>query len=260
LENWSAAANELRGVMRTDQDPEFQRESRFLVAELYERDKNYTEAIEHYRYYAHNFPVPFAQNIEAQFKLTELYATTKDGEKRNFWLGKLINAHDSAQSPTPRSLYLAAWSATQLADQQYDTFTSIKLKLPLKNSLKKKKSALESTLKGYEKALGYGVEEFATKANYRIGEIYGALSRDLMQSERPKGLSELELEQYEILLEEQALPFEDQAIEIHAANSVRSWDGVYDDWVKNSFKALAKLLPGRYNKVEQGIEVSDEIY
>lgn len=260
LENWSGAATELRGVMRTDKDPEFQRQSTYLVAELYEKADNKDQAIEFYRNYAHRYPVPFADNIEAQQKLAELYKATNDTDKRNFWLRKLISSHDSAKTATPRSLYLAAWSANDLAEQHYQSFSNIKLKLPLKTSLKRKKNALEIALRGYEKTLSYGVEEFTTKSNYRIGDIYATLSRDLMQSQRPKGLSELELEQYEILLEEQALPFEDQAIKIHTANSQRSWLGIYDEWVKDSFTALAKLLPGRYDKPEQRIEVSDEIY
>ena len=102
--------------------------------------------------------------------------------------------------------------------------------------------------------------EFTTQASFRIGEIYAQLSRDLMDSQRPNGLDELELEQYEILLEEQAYPFEEKSIEIHQANAQRSWKGTYDQWVKRSFDALAKLLPGRYNKQETRLEVSHEIH
>lgn len=261
LEQWSQAADELLVEMRRDPDPEFQRQSKLLVAELYERDQQYDLAIEHYRAYAHNFPEPFAENMEAQFKMTELYERENDAIKRNFWLKKIVDTHDGAGAQqTGRSSYLAAWASNDLADQQYRTFSAIKLKLPLKNSLKRKKSSLEKTLAAYEKTLNYGVQEFATQANYRIAEIYSELSRDLLDSERPPGLSALEQEQYNILLEEQAFPFEDQAIEIHAANSQRSWQGVYDEWVKSSFSALAKLLPGRYKKPELGVEVSDEIY
>jgi hypothetical protein len=108
--------------------------------------------------------------------------------------------------------------------------------------------------------LSYGVSEFTTKANFTIGEIYSQLSKDLMNSQKPTGLDELAMEEYQSLLEEQAYPFEEKAIEIHEANIKRSWDGTYDDWVKQSFNVLAKLLPARYNKTETRVEVSDEIY
>ncbi|WP_317932538.1 tetratricopeptide repeat protein [Halioxenophilus sp. WMMB6] len=261
LEEWSQAAEALLAEMKRDPDPEFRRQSTLLVAELYERDGKQSEALAQYRDYANRYPEPFSENLEAQYKLTELYRDAGERDKRNFWLKKIMSSHDHAgRQQSARSSYLAAWAGSDLADQQYRTFAAIKLRLPLKNSLKSKKAALESTLKAYEKTLSYNIQEFTTQANFRIGEIYAELSRDLMDSERPKGLSELELEQYEILLEEQALPFEDQAIEIHAANSERSWIGVYDDWVKSSFEALAKLLPGRYAKPEQSVEASSEIY
>ena len=112
-------------------------------------------------------------------------------------------------------------------------------------------------MKAYQKTADYGVSTFATEAGYRMADIYAQLSRDLMDSDRPDGLNELELEQYDILLEEQAFPFEDNAIDIHEQNASRSWNGLYDDWVKSSFVSLKKLLPGRYDKPELKVEVTD---
>jgi len=73
-----------------------------------------------------------------------------------------------------------------------------------------------------------------------------------MSSERPKNLSKDELEQYDVLLEEQAFPFEEKAIKLHEVNAARTKDGTYDEWVQKSFAALAQLNPGRYGKVEIG--------
>ena len=57
-------------------------------------------------------------------------------------------------------------------------------------------------------------------------------------------------EQYDVLLEEQAFPFEEKAIELHETNAQRTGDGVYDEWVQRSFDVLAKLKPARYAKAE----------
>jgi hypothetical protein len=83
-----------------------------------------------------------------------------------------------------------------------------------------------------------------------MAELYRQLAADLMASERPKNLNEEELEQYDVLLEEQAFPFEEKAIELHETNAQRTGDGVYDDWVQRSFDVLAKLKPARYAKTE----------
>ncbi len=45
-------------------------------------------------------------------------------------------------------------------------------------------------------------------------------------------------------------PFEEQAIQVHELNAARAKDGVYDDGVRASFKALAELKPARYGKTE----------
>jgi hypothetical protein len=72
-----------------------------------------------------------------------------------------------------------------------------------------------------------------------------------MASERPKGLDADAKEQYDVLLEEQAFPFEEKAIELHETNARRTGDGVYDEWVQRSFDVLAKLKPARYAKAEK---------
>ena len=68
-----------------------------------------------------------------------------------------------------------------------------------------------------------------------------------------------ELEQYNVLLEEQAFPFEEKAIELHETNARRASDGIYDKWVKSSFTALGELRPARYGKVERSEGVIDAI-
>lgn len=258
---WQQAADELVVMERTSTDPDVKRQSLYMGAELYEKSGKRAQAIEQYRRYATEYPRPLANNLEAQFKLTELYRASGERDKRNYWLQNIINSHQRAgTAKTDRSTYLAASAQAELAQPAYDEFSRIQLTLPLKNSLQRKRAALEKALKAQEQVLGYGVAEFTTEASFKIGEIYAQLSRDLMASQRPKELDELALEQYEILLEEQAYPFEEKAIEIHQANAQRSWKGTYDDGVKRSFDALAKLLPARYNKSETRVEVSNDIH
>src|SRR5204862_483370 len=42
----------------------------------------------------------------------------------------------------------------------------------------------------------------------------------------------------------------EQAIKAHELNAARAKDGVYDEWVRKSFQALAQLKPARYGKTE----------
>jgi tetratricopeptide (TPR) repeat protein len=53
-----------------------------------------------------------------------------------------------------------------------------------------------------------------------------------------------------LLLEDEALQFEETAIELHTANAARAKDGLYDAGVKASFAELARLVPARFGKTE----------
>ncbi len=256
-ENWSAAAGELRLMSASGDDPELQRESLYLAAELSQRAGDRAGAIDAYRDYAHRHPEPASRRREAEYHLSELYRETGNTEARIYWLRRLVSGHSPGDN---RATWLAAFAASELADDSYQEFASMPLRLPLSEGLARKRRALERALAEQEAVLNYGVADFATRATHRIGAIYHQLSRDLMESDRPPGLDVLELEQYDILLEEQAYPFEEMAIDIYQTNTRRSWQGFYDAWVQRSFDALAELLPARYGKRENRVEVSREIY
>jgi LysM repeat protein len=78
----------------------------------------------------------------------------------------------------------------------------------------------------------------------------------------PRGLYPLELEQYELAIEEQAYPFEEKAIKVHQSNLALITKGVYNEWIDKSLQKLAKFLPARYDKPEEpsGIVGSLETY
>ena len=135
-----------------------------------------------------------------------------------------------------------------LAESALQEFESIKLTLPLQASLQRKRAAMDKALTAYQDAAQSGVAEIATEATHRVGSIYLTLSRDLMASQRPAGLSALELEQYELLLEEQAFPIEEQAIDVFETNVARMDQGVYNVWIQRSIEALAEIVPARYAK------------
>jgi hypothetical protein len=139
-------------------------------------------------------------------------------------------------------------------------FASARITQPLADSLKRKKSLMEDVVKAYGKAADYGIAEVTTASTFRLGEIYQQFGADLMASERPPDLDAMALEQYDLLLEEQAFPFEEQAIELYQANTARAADGVYDDWVQRSFEALSQLMPARYAKLERSEDVVTALY
>lgn len=260
-ERWLVAAQELKALWQSQPDTEEGRQALYVAAQYFKRAEQRDLALDTYRTYAHKYPEPFDEVTEARFEMSEFYRQSSEDAKRRFWLKKLISGDSEAGAQrTERSRYLAAMSSWVFAQDAVAAFDKVKLSLPLKTSLKRKKAAMETAMKRLDATLEYKIAEFSTSANYAVGQVYAQLAKDLMNSERPKGLNALELEQYDILLEEQAYPFEEQAIGVHETNAKRSWQGVYDQWVQNSFSALSELLPGRYNKAERVQETVDEIF
>jgi len=187
-----------------------------------------------------------------RLRLADLALAAGDARDRRDWLAAIIEADAVAGSQRSlRTRTLAATATLELAEPKREAFNAVRLKAPLADSLKAKKSLMESALSAYNKAAGYEIADVTTVATFRIAELYQQLSADLFASERPQGLSEEELEQYDILLEEQAFPFEEKAIELYEVNASRSASGVYDEWVASSFEQLAVLLPARYAKFEK---------
>ena len=94
------------------------------------------------------------------------------------------------------------------------------------------------------------VAEVTAAATYYLAEIYYEFSDALLASERPAGLSEAERVDYELVIEEEAYPFEEQAIAVHEKNFEFLAGGVYNPWVQQSLDKLVVLMPGRYARNE----------
>jgi len=247
-----AAATEFERVAaNSGQDHNVQREALMQSADLYAQANNIPKASAMLEKFVSTNPTPLPQAEEARQRLAEYASLAGDRARRNHWYEEIVKADSQAGAQrTDRTHFLAAKAQLALAEPARDAFRAVRLTAPLKKSLVAKRKALESAMSGYKLAAGYQVAEVTTAATYEIAELYRQLAKDVMGSERPKGLAGQELEEYNSLLEEQVYPFEEEAIKAHELNAVRVKDGVYDDWVRKSFQALAELKPARYGKTE----------
>lgn len=257
----AAAQYEAIAARDAKKSPQSAREALWLAAEMYEKGKQTDSAMRIYRQYATDAGNPPDLRAEATHKIYQTHVSQQQLPEQLADLKTLASLYDKlGANASPRVKYLGAMAHFKLSQPVYDTFMSLPIKQPLKQSILLKKKAMQNALNAYNKVAAIGVAEFTTAANYQQGEIYRIMASDLVKSERPKGLSELELEQYTILLEEQAEPLNDKAMTIHTVNAELVKQEVYDDYVKKSFDALAELNPGRFNKREQLEEQIDEIY
>lgn len=247
----SAAVEFERIASNPAESKDIQREANLQAADLYGKAGNTTKAVTMLERFVVTYPTPVSDSIEARQKLADLASTAGNAERVSYWQREIVTADRNAgQGRTDRTQYLAAKATLALASPTRDAYRNIALVLPLKTSLAKKKKAMQAALDAYKGAADYRVAEVTTLATYEIAEIYRKLGQDIMKSERPKKIAGDQLDEYNSLLEEQAFPFEEQAISTHEINTKRTKEGIYDDGTKKSFAALAELKPGRYGKTE----------
>jgi hypothetical protein len=192
--------------------------------------------------------------------LAKLYVQTNQLNKSFFWQKKILSVDKKTPNTTKsdRSNFIASSAAIALARYEQQRFAKIKLVSPLKKNLKRKKESMQKSVNYFARASSYGIAETATEATYAIATIYNDFSQALLTSEVPKHLNADEKEQYLFLLEDQAFPFEEKAIEFYEVNMMYTQDDIYDQWVAKSHQALKKLFPIRYQrepKIEDFINV-----
>ena len=230
-------------------------------ASFYEKAKMNKDARRVYTQYIKQHPQPLERAMEARHQLAEAARKRRDNRTWGKWLQEIIraDARGGAQR-TARTQFLAADATLKLADGHYRVYKQARLNQPIKKTIKRKKQLLQNSIKAYETAIKYRVAEVTTAATYQIGEIYADFAKALMNSPPPAGLSAEAKEQYQILLEDQAFPFEEKSIDIHVANIKQINGGIYDKWVKNSLNKLRKLQPARYAKDEKIEDYVEAIY
>ena len=255
------AAREYSDIGENSKDPALQREARLQAADLYSKGGDFYGAEQSLIKYVEQHPRPVEPAMEAMQKLVDMYTQRKYLDDKLNWQEKIISA--DAQAGTERSdrtKFLAAMATLDLATPEYEAYSQIFLIHPLKKNLKRKKAQMQVALDAYAAASKYKVEQVTTAATYWTAHIYQDFAKALMESDRPSNLSVEELEQYDILLEEQAYPFEEQAIETYELNVTRLTDGVYDEWVQKSLEELSILSPSQYVKAERSESFVQNIY
>ena len=105
-----------------------------------------------------------------------------------------------------------------LAEDLFRQFDEVELMQPFEQSLLEKQKRMDDALAALESLVDYEVGEVTAAATFYIAEIYMGFSESLVTSERPTDLGPAELQDYELMIEEEAFPFEERSIEVHEKN------------------------------------------
>ncbi len=254
-----AAAVLLRIAQRPTESGDTRRESAWLAAQFYDRAKQPLQAAPAYEAYVARYEGDLDRGMAARRRLADIALNDRRDEAGYLrWLRDLVATDATAQAGrTEGTRLMAAQAALEIGRVDASSARRIALTLPAEATLPRRKAATMTAIDSLNRAASYGFADVATAATFELANVYRDLGQALVRSERPRNLKGLELEQYELLLEEQAFPFEEQAIAAHETNLARMKQGLWNDWIRRSVRALGELSPAKYGKNEKGDTVYD---
>lgn len=257
-----AAAVYQRVALRADETPEVRRLAAWTAAELFEQAKLPGQTFNAYLAYVNQYPQPLDAAMQARQRLSQLaLSAQRDHAAHRHWLQQIVLADSAAGGArSDLSKRLAAEASLDLGRLEAAAASRLALRAPLESSLAARKTATEDAVRTLERAAAYGYADITSAATFELATVYADFGRALMQSERPTQLAGDALEQYAILLEEQAFPFEEKAIRAHEINLSRLRNGVWNDAIGKSVMALGQLSPAKYGKQEQREATYDQLH
>ena len=256
MENYPLAAKEYERIAVEAGDQEdLVREAMLQAAELYEKAKDADNSLRVYKSFVAKFPKPLEFALETYYKIAMIYKSQDDFGQYRSTLQHIIDTDAKAgEERTDRTRYLAAQSSLVIIEPDFDHYISLKLVKPFKKSLTRKQKSMKALVKKYTELVDYKVADVTAASTFYIAEIYFNFNQSLLESEKPDGLNEVEIEEFTLMVEEQAYPFEEKAIQVHEKNMELLANGIYSNWIDRSIEKLSKLVPARYNKPEESTQ------
>ena len=258
--DWPQALIAYQYLMNNDPSEEVRQEALFIAAGLAEKTDDLEQAIKYYRDYAHKYEKPFDNRMEARFHLASLYEKQKDHGRQLFWLRRVIDGDAKGGAErTERSQWLGAWANAKYGDYFASEFYRRSLRAPIDKSIARKNGYLTDAKARYTMAADYGMLEFVSMANVKMADLYEKFSQELLAAPIPKEASAEEKALYTQIFSQQAAPFTEFAQTSHYNNVELGWQGHFNSWIENSFNAMRRLSPERFDKTEAVARYGDEI-
>jgi tetratricopeptide (TPR) repeat protein len=257
---WLAAAPLLESAARDITNSDLKQTAKLEIADLYYKAKDYKKAMNAYSALLESnsassdnrsSTLDYESIATARSRLIDLYLDTQQRPKALLAMEEYVELDLKANKATKATRTQAETFALQLAEEQANRYQSIGLSGNLQQAFKRKQQALENAIQSYKRLESFQTEKATSAAHAGIGNLFAHLSQALLKAPVPAGLSELEREEYMIIVEEQAFPFEEKAVHSHEKNIEKLHQGQWHEGIESSLEALRTLLPARFDKRER---------
>ncbi|MEZ4820782.1 MAG: hypothetical protein R3A45_13210 [Bdellovibrionota bacterium] len=161
-------------------------------------------------------------------------------------MNKRIGSSDTAN-------HYASKAEMALLEKTFKQYMRIQLTMPqsaLERNIKKKYDLLKILKKEYVRIVKMNDPEVGINALFKLGLCYQDFSQALFTAPLPDNLSPEEIQLYQVELQNQALPIEEQAIESFESALKKSQQlNVYTQTAKDAYTQLSQYKPQDYPPV-----------
>jgi tetratricopeptide (TPR) repeat protein len=216
-------------------------------------------------YYAGNAPGQAAASRSIYTE--EFLKPVEELSRQLFWLGRdleTVGDWDSALAAYTRNVTLqkkdpdnhvltafAARSQLRIAETSFSQYKGYHIAPPIDETVVRKREMLQDVIREFVTAGNYRTADVITASNFFIGRSLELFKEDILSSPNPESLTNAELEEYELLLQEMAFPFEAKALDAYRVNIQRSVKlELLDMWIEKTFERMAELAPWSYLRNE----------
>lgn len=220
-------------------------------ADLYSSGKAFRKAAAVREMVIREFPEPVEQRSTQLLLLGKDQEAAGMREEAGKSYEKVIGLADE-HPDSPLLAENAARGQLRIAEESYQRYIRVKIAPPVEESVVVKRELLQEVIRNFVTAGSYRIAGVSTASNYFIGSALEQFKDGILLSPRPETLSPEELEEYELILQEMAYPFEEKALEAYRVNVERVVElGILDPWIEKSYQRLAELAPWAYNREEK---------
>lgn len=189
----------------------------------------------------------------------------RDRPARQTWQQVIDEFNRRGMQPGTFEARYPARAMFELVDRDFDQYASLKLRGSLDNqkrTIQEMKKRLQDLNRRYADVIPYKSFEWTLAAFYRLGQIYQLFAEALYDAPIPESFNEEEEDVYRTMLEDTALPIEDEAVKRfeQAYEKAREFR-ITNEWTKRILTSLNKYKPADYPlfKEERRVRVVQQL-
>ena len=205
-------------------------------------------------------PQQNALTVEALTRIAKIYESNRRQRQANQgWQRVIEEFNGRGMQPATYEANYPAEATFRLIERDYKAYQRMKISGSMKNAgrvIKELTRRLKDLERRYNQVLRYRSDKWSIAALYRIGRLYQLFAEDLYDAPVPETLTDEEQDVYRTMLEDQAIPIEDNAVKKFefAIGKAREYK-IVNEWTKRILASLNKFKPSEYPLFKEELTV-----